>query len=87
MHTDKRTIKDTMGFILIMQLGNMQLNDERYDTDNNMVNVIHRSVIGVHRCELVVILNYFSSYLSLDNNIHQNYRNNKYVYVDFRWDY
>ena len=48
MHTDKRTIKDTMGFILIMQLGNMQLNDERYDTDKNMVSVIHRSVIGVH---------------------------------------
>lgn len=41
-----------MGFILITKFGNMQLNDERYNTDKNMGSVIHRLVIGalsVHR--------------------------------------
>ena len=45
-------IEDTMGFILITKFGNMQLNDERYNTDKNMGSVIHRLVIGalsVHR--------------------------------------
>ncbi len=38
MHTDKKTIEDTMDFIWDMELNNMQLNDERNETEKNIVN-------------------------------------------------
>ena len=44
MDTDKRTIKDTMVFILIVELNNMEQNDARYGTERDISK--HRFVIG-----------------------------------------
>ena len=50
MHTDKKTIEDTMDFIWDMELNNMQLNDERNETEKNIVNqkpIVQLSVSSV----------------------------------------
>ena len=49
MHTDNGTIKDTMVFILVFELGKMQLNDEHYEMEKNIISHNPIGALGVHR--------------------------------------
>ncbi|HRG45972.1 MAG TPA: hypothetical protein PLX69_13530 [Leptospiraceae bacterium] len=49
MHTDKGTIKDQMDYISGMEFGEMQINDERFETEKNILNRNFIGALGVHR--------------------------------------
>ncbi|MBP9887395.1 MAG: hypothetical protein KBF93_13920 [Leptospiraceae bacterium] len=48
MHTDNGTIKDTMVSILGIELGKMQLNDEHYEMEKNIISHNPIGALGVH---------------------------------------
>jgi len=49
MNTDNGTIKYPMVFILGIKLGKMQLNDEHYEMEKNIISHHPIGALGVHR--------------------------------------